>query len=63
MHVQLISVHVCVVIKLQSCYIVTVMSIMSVTGKIFFHWSNSIPDLKIFDSLIGWMLANAGDAT
>ena len=27
----------------------------------FFHWSNSIPDVKFLDNLIGWTLANAGE--
>ena len=31
--------------------------------KIFFHQSNCIPDVKFFNNLIGWMLANACDAT
>ena len=35
----------------------------SVTEKSFFHQSNCIPDVKFFDNLIGWMLANAHDAT
>ena len=28
-----------------------------------FPWSNSIPDVKFFDNLIGWMLANTRNAT
>ena len=31
--------------------------------KPFFHQSNRIPDIKFFDNLIGWMVANARDAT
>ena len=31
--------------------------------KSFFHQSNCIPDVKFFDNLIGWMLANVRDAT
>ena len=31
--------------------------------KSFFHHSNCIPDVKFFDNLIGWTLANAHDAT
>ena len=31
--------------------------------KYLYHQSNYIPDIKFFDNLIGWMLANAGDAT
>ena len=31
--------------------------------KVFFHLSNSILDVKFFDNLIGWTLANAGDAS
>ena len=36
---------------------------MSITGKKLFPWSNSIPNVKFFDNLIGWMLANTRDAT
>ena len=38
------------------------MSVVNVTGKSIFHQTNYIPDIKFFDNLIGWMLANAGDA-
>ena len=39
-------------------------SVMSVTEKsLFFHQSNCIPDVKFFDNLIGWTLANARDVT
>ena len=31
--------------------------------KRILHLSNSIPDVKFFDNLIGWTLANAGDTT
>ena len=31
--------------------------------KTFLHQSNSVPEVKFFNILIGWMLANAGDAT
>ena len=40
----------------------SVTSVVSVTGKLFFHWSNSIPDDKFFANLIGWTLANVGNA-
>ena len=30
---------------------------VSATGKLFFHKSNSILDVKVFNNLIGWMLA------
>ena len=38
------------------------MNVVSITGKDFF--TLAIPDVKFFDYLIliGWMLANAGDA-
>ena len=43
---------------------VSITSIVSVTGKkSIFHQSNSLPDIKFFDNLIGWMLANTGKAT
>ena len=41
----------------------SVTSVVSVTGKKFFHQSSCIPDIKFFDNLIGWTLANACDAT
>ena len=42
----------------------SIKSIMSVTRKSsFFYQSTFIPDIKSFDNLIGWTLANAGDAT
>ena len=41
----------------------SVTSIVSVKGKGIFHQSNWIPDIKFFDSLIGWMLANTCDTT
>ena len=34
-----------------------------VTEKSLFHQSNCISDIKFFDNLIGWTLANARDAT
>ena len=38
------------------------MSIVSVTGKVFFFYqSNCIPDVNFFNNLIGWTLANACD--
>ena len=36
---------------------------MSVMEKGFFSLVNYIPDVKFFANLIGWMLANTGDAT
>ena len=40
----------------------SVMSIVNVTGTSIFHQSKSIHDVKLFNSLIGWTLANgAGD--
>ena len=42
---------------------VSVTSIVSIMEKVFFHQSNCIPDVKFFDNLIGWTLANAHDAT
>ena len=33
---------------------------MSVAGASIFHYSNSIPDVKFLDNLIGWMLTDAG---
>ena len=35
----------------------SVASVVSFMGKVFFHSLNSIPDVKFFDNLIGWMLA------
>ena len=32
-------------------------------GKKFFHHSNCIPDIKFFDNLTGWTLANARNVT
>ena len=41
----------------------SVTSVVSVTEKSLFHQSNCIPDIKFFDNLISWTLANARDAT
>ena len=38
----------------------SITSFMSDTGKLF---ANCIPDVKFFDNLIGWTMANACDAT
>ena len=53
-------------IKLGSQYdtgAASVTSVVSIKGKVFFHQSNWIPDVKFFDNLIGWMLTNTRDAT
>ena len=42
---------------------VSVTSVVSVTESLFFHQSNCIPDVKFFNNLIGWTLANTRDAT
>ena len=36
---------------------------VSVMEKKYFYQSNCIPDIKFFDNLISWTLANAGDVT
>ena len=50
-------------IKPGSQYDAGAASVTSVTEKSLFHQSNCIPDVKFFDNLIGWTLANARDAT
>ena len=50
-------------VKPGSQYDTGAMSVVSVMEKSFFHQSNCIPDVKFFDNLIGWTLANARDAT
>ena len=47
-------------VKPGSQYDAGVASVVSVTEKVF---SPVIPDVKFFDNLIGWTLANACDAT
>ena len=55
---------VAILVKPGSQYDTGAASVVSVMGKsIFFHQSNCIPDVKFFDNLTGWMLANARDAT
>ena len=41
----------------------SIMSIVNVTEKVFFHQSNCMPNVNFFDNLSGWMLANACKAT
>ena len=41
---------------------IIIMCGMSITGKHIFCKSDSLPDVNIFDILISWNLANAGDA-
>ena len=41
----------------------SIASVMSIKGKSIFYQSNCIPDVKFFDNLIGWTLANTHDAT
>ena len=40
---------------------VSVVSIAKVVGETTFYQSNSIPDVKFLDNLIGWMLTNASE--
>ena len=42
--------------------VMSVVSVVSVTEKSLFHQSNCIPDVKFFNNLIGWTLANARNA-
>ena len=41
--------------------VASVTNIVSVTGKTIFSIIKFIPNVKFFNNLIGWMLANTGD--
>ena len=51
-----------ITIKPGSQYDTGAAGAVSITGKNFFRQSNSIPDIKFFDNLIGQTMGNSSDA-